>query len=144
MGDGPPAFSGFSVSPDGRQISFLKPGTNDTGAFTWQVMLASLAGGEPRELWRSKDRFIFPHQTTWDVRGRGVFAIVGDGYFAKTKEVWFVPVDGTPPYAIGVSGDEIRVSSAHPDGRRLGITAGASTTEIWTIKNLFTKVAGTK
>jgi len=144
MGDGPPAFSGFSVSPDGRQISFLKPGTNDTGAFTWQVMLASLAGGEPRELWRSKDRFIFPHQTTWDARGRGVFVTVGDGYFAKTKEVWFVPVDGTPPYAIGVSGDEIKVSSVHPDGRRLGVTGGVSTTEIWTIKNLFNKVSGTK
>ena len=54
---GPPAYQGFSVSPDGKQMAFLQNVTDSDGNVNWQVMLASLAGGEPRLLWRSTNRF---------------------------------------------------------------------------------------
>nr|MDP9324881.1 hypothetical protein [Acidobacteriota bacterium] len=97
----------------------------------------------PREVWRSKDRFVFPQQATWDAAGRGVFLTVADSYFATPKEIWYAPIDGTPPHSIGVADAEIKVSAVHPDGRRIGITAGTSTTEVWTLKNLFSS-RGTK
>jgi Tol biopolymer transport system component len=141
---GPPAYHGFSVSPDGRQMTFLQNVADGDGNVNWQVMLASLSGGEPKLLWRSKDRFIFPHQTTWDVAGRGVFVMVADGYFAAPKEIWYVPADGTPPHSVGAAMPELRVSSVHPSGQRIGVTGGVSRTEVWTLKNLFAPPAGTR
>ena len=90
---GPPAYQGFSVSPDGKQMAFLQNVTDSDGNVNWQVMLASLAGGEPRLLWRSTNRFVFP-QATWDAAGRGVFVMAAAGYFAAPKEIWYVPADG--------------------------------------------------
>jgi len=141
---GPPAYHGFSVSPDGKQMAFLQNVTDGDGNVNWQVMLASLAGGEPRLLWRSTNRFVFPHQTTWDAAGRGVFVMVAASYFATPKEVWYVPADGTPPHSVGTALSELRVSSVHPSGQRIGVTGGVSRTEVWTLKNLFARPAGTR
>lgn len=135
---GPPAFHGFSTSPDGQQMVFLKNSTDETGFLNWSVMLAPLSGGEPRQLWKSAKRFVFPHQTTWNVDGHGVLVVVADNYFAEPKEIWRVPLDGSEPHSIGVAMPELTVPSIHPSGRRIAFTGGMSTTKVWTLKNLFT------
>jgi hypothetical protein len=81
---------------------------------------------------------------TWGASGQGLFLTVADSYFGKPKQIWYVSANGTRSHGIGIEDAEVKVSSVHPDGRRIGITAGLSTTEVWTIKNLFHKTAGTK
>jgi Tol biopolymer transport system component len=138
---GPAAFRAFSVSLDGRQMSFLDNFKDAAGSTHWRVMVAPLAGGAPRELWRSKDRFVMPKPPVWDTAGRGLFIVVADSYFAKRQELWYVPIDGAPAHPLGIDMPVLSVASVRPDGRRIGITGGMSTTQVWTLNNVFPQTA---
>jgi hypothetical protein len=136
---GPPAFHGFSVSPDGRQMAFFRSSTDETGFFNWELMVAMLDNEHPRRVWRSPTFRTLPGKATWDTQGRGVFAVVSLGDpFRDRHEIWRVPLDGSEPYSIGIpmNGGLGGAPAIHPRGNRLAFTVESNTANVWTLKNL--------
>jgi Tol biopolymer transport system component len=136
-GDGSAAFQGLTGSPDGRLVAYIGSGpqAKESDRAIW---VASVPGGEPRELWRPKDKQFSSIQfLTWDAHGRGVLVSVKSNEPARGDEVWYVPVDGGAPHAIGITMPGLVVSSVHPDNQHIGLTASSSTEQLWTLKNLF-------
>ena len=127
-------FHGFSTSPDGRRMAFKSSFQDAEGSYNWRVMVADLLGGDPRELWRMPTRFVSADAAVWTADGRGLLVSVAG---STSSEIWFVPLDGGTAHSIGVTMPSIRVTDAHPDGRRVAFTSVGSTTHVWALRNLF-------
>ncbi len=118
------------VLPDGRHVAWISFGPDKSAA----VLLVPLAGGEPRELLRTKSGEAVPMALTCTPDGRGV--LVQKGLSSGGNELLVVPVGGGQPREL-----DSRISSMpaqiriHPDGRQLAWAAGASKKEIWVLEN---------
>lgn len=115
------------LSPDGREVVF-----QDSGA----VSIASLDGGEPRELFRNPLWLFSP---TWTSDGRYIIAQAIDiktGRYAGTSEIWRIPVQGGTPLKLDLSIAGMGNFVLHPDNRHFafGVSEGTKE-ELWVIEN---------
>jgi len=122
------ALRGFEdLSPDGRNVVFEDGGV---------IMVASLDGGEPRELFRSP----LWHVQRWTSDGRYIIAQALDpksGWYAKTSEIWRIPVQGGTPLKLDLSIAGMENFALHPDNRRFAYSVNEGTkTELWVMENL--------
>jgi Tol biopolymer transport system component len=125
MGNGPAAFHGLTLAPDGRRFAYLTRGVN----------VGNLRGGGPQEVWRPSEGRLWPQAMVWDAEGRAVFVtVVHTG--SEDRELWYVGIDGEA-HAVGIAMPQLEVTSAHPAGRRLGLTAGTDVVQVWAVSGLF-------
>jgi len=96
----------FDLSRDGRQLAFH---TEDPATKEMVLKVMPLAGGEPRELFRSKELDV---AVAWTPDGRRVLLESGDS-------LWSIPVDDGKPQKIDLGMKGVRGARLHPDGRRL-------------------------
>lgn len=117
------------VSPDGRQVALAL--IADSTAPT-SLHVVSTDGGESRQLFRSPkaDEPIGP--LAWSADNRYVFFVLGGG----KARVMRASAAGGPAQETGVVMEgQIRYLRAHPDGRRIGFTAGTQAREVWVMEN---------
>jgi Tol biopolymer transport system component len=121
------ALRGFvDLSPDGRDAVF-----QDGGA----IMIASLDGGEPRELFRRPGY----HALTWTRDGRYIIAQTLDSIsalYASTSEIWRIPVQGGSPLKLDLSVAGMQEFALHPDNRRFAFSVNEGTrNELWVMEH---------
>jgi Tol biopolymer transport system component len=130
----------ISVSPDGRWIaSYDRP-----GGLLQAVMIRSIDGGQPREIFRLSDGEFDVIPLLWTPASD---AVIARRYTAPVDretrggELWLIPQDGTAPRALdidltgAISGQlgKIRLS---PDGKQLAYVVGKFyQTETWVLEN---------
>jgi len=118
---------GLAVSPDGRQLAF---GAVDPAAKERVVKIASLAGGEPRELFRAKGTAT-PIQ--WTADGRHL--VVGESDHDNAV-LWLVPVDDGKPLQKFTLGNGVLDPSLHADGRQVAFCMRSEAGgELWVMEN---------
>jgi len=103
------------------------------------VWVGSLAGGEPREIWRpAHDELSAYSSLAWDARGGGLFVGVRTKSvreLPRADQIWYVPIDGGDPHATGIAMPGVAISDVHPAGRRIGFTSSVNARQLWTLKN---------
>jgi hypothetical protein len=100
------------------------------------IMVASLDGGEPRELFRNPLWFV----QRWTSDGRYIIAQALDtktGWYTATSEIWRISVQGGTPLKLDLSIAGMENFALHPDNRRFafGVNEGTKT-ELWVMENL--------
>jgi Tol biopolymer transport system component len=124
------------LSPDGREVVF----EDDDGA----VKIASLDGGEPRELFRGS-RWYVPR---WTNDGRYIIAQALDtrtGLTTATSEIWRIPVQGGTPLKLELSIAGMESIALHPDNRRIAYSVNEGTkTELWVLENFLPPLKAVK
>jgi Tol biopolymer transport system component len=135
---GPATLHGLSGSPDGKKVAFFQSVTEGKTIVGWSVWVATLTGGEARDIGRPKGSWIIPNWSAWTPDGKGVLVVAGDNnsYFGR-NQIWYVPLDGTDPHPTGVAMGHIESFSFDPTGKFVGFTGGAGSVRIWEMKNLF-------
>lgn len=140
-----PGWMFVESSPDGRSVAAVFneawPGGN---IGKWSLLVASVAGGEPRELMRGEARGA--DVLMWAPDGRAVFVtairagVEGD----RQRDVWRVPIDGSAPQkldldlaSLGRPFNSDQRMHVHPDGRRVAFAAAepAKADEVWVLEN---------
>ena len=100
------------------------------------IMIASLDGGEPREVFRSS----LWHVPRWTMDGRYIIAQTLDtktGMYAATSEIWRIPVQGGTPLKLDLNIAGMENFALHPDNRRFAFGVNEGTrTELWVMENL--------
>jgi Tol biopolymer transport system component len=114
------------LSPDGREVVL-----EDGGA----IKIASLDGGEPRELFRSP----LWHVPMWTRDGRYIIAQTLDsisGLYASTSEIWRIPVQGGSPLKLDLSIAGMQEFALHPDNRHFAYSVSEGTkNELWVMEH---------
>lgn len=125
------------LSPDGRYIATT---SRDQVAKTNTVLLIPTAGGEAREVLR----------VNLDARGP-IMSWARDSrsfLYRSTvpKELWQIPIEGTPKNLGPTSGEIPPYPAAHPDGRQIAyaayppIQADAGEPGVWVMENFLSKL----
>lgn len=140
-----PGWMFVESSPDGRSVAAVFneawPGGN---IGKWSLLVASVAGGEPRELMRGEARGA--DVLMWAPDGRAVFvtAIRAGAEGDRQRDVWRVPIDGSAPQkldldlsSLGRPFNSDQRMHVHPDGRRVAFAAAepAKADEVWVLEN---------
>jgi Tol biopolymer transport system component len=140
-----PGWTFVDLSPDGRSVAAVVneawPGGN---IGKWSLLVASVAGGEPRELMRGEARGA--DVLMWAPDGRSVFvtAIRAGAEGDRQRDVWRVPIDGSAPQkldldlaSLGRPFNSDQRMHVHPDGRRVAFAAAepAKADEVWVLEN---------
>jgi Tol biopolymer transport system component len=113
----------YDISPDGREGVFQADGV---------VKIASLNGGETREIFRGKSGSFFGLMWTRDgrniiVRGRGT----------ENNEIWRVPAQGGTPFKLDISFPRMINFALHPNNRRFVFSDSEKIkSELWVLENL--------
>jgi len=111
----------YDLSPDGRQIVFQVNGA---------VKIASLDGGEPRELFRGLAK---SYGLKWTRDGRYIIACAKG---TANSEIWRVPAQGGPPLKLDLSVPKMASFALHPDGSRFAFSVDeGSKSELWVLEN---------
>ena len=128
---------GFRVSPDGRWIAYTGfTFANNVGR---TVVKARPIGGASIELASAVEPERVEAQD-WTPDGGGVLLIkrhVKEG----TTMVYEASLNGAPMRALGISMPAIRDLSLRRDGKAVTYTVGASTLEVWVMKNFLPQLA---
>ena len=121
----------LALSPDGRRLAFHEQvGTYSESTYRLMVMPAS--GGEPRELFRSKEAF---GGLAWTRDGRSLVFAKRDR--AKdTSAIWRIAVKGGEPESLGLEVKGRANLSIHPDGRQIVYSSEQGNLEVWVIENM--------
>lgn len=131
-----PHFGGMRMSPDGRWIA---TGTTDPTTHSTAILLVPAHGGEPRELLRATGpaQLRFPG---WAPGSRALIvqkSLTGD--WAKSREIWMIPIDGGEPRRMEVNLASLPNVSAlqfSPDGRYIAYeTSSGSLAEVSVLEN---------
>jgi len=118
------------VSRDGRQLAFQ---VSESGSKIIKVMPA--AGGEARELLRGDGSSFESGKIAWAPDGQSVLLARRASPGGSQDELWLVPVQGGEPRKLGITGENMRHLSVHPDGRHIAFTAGGERNEVWVMEN---------
>jgi Tol biopolymer transport system component len=118
------------VSRDGRQLAFQ---VSESGSKIIKVMPA--AGGEARELLRGDGSSFESGKIAWAPDGQSVLLARRASPGGSQDELWLVPVQGGEPRKLGITGENMRHLSVHPDGRHIAFTAGGERGEVWVMEN---------
>jgi Tol biopolymer transport system component len=132
-----PAVRGIEdLSPDGRDVVF----SGDDGP----IKIASLDGGEPRELFRGPLWYV----PRWTSDGRYIVAQGLDtktGWYTATSEIWRIPVQGGTPLRLDLSIAGMQDFALHPDNRRFAFSVNeGSRTELWVLENFLPALQAAK
>lgn len=118
------------LSPDGTSLAFAATDPTD-GALVLRVM--PVAGGDAREVWRTK--LAFPVSVAWALDGTGLVSVSRPRSGDPASELWLVPVEGGEPRKVDLAATGMREVRVHPDGRHVAFTAGADRSEVWVLEN---------
>jgi TolB protein len=115
------------VSPDGRQLA------NEVGDPVTKegvVKIVPVAGGEPREVFRTKKAGM---SLSWNADGRHV--LVGESD-PDNEVLWLVRVDGAKPLKFTLGTKGVLGPRLHPDGRQVAFyTRSEGKGEVWVMEN---------
>ena len=117
----------FSVSPDGRELAIQvgDPATKES-----VVKIVPVAGGEPREVFRTKKAGM---SLSWNADGRHV--LVGESD-QDNEVLWLVRVDGAKPLRFTLGTKGVLGPRLHPDGRQVAFyTRSEGKGEVWVMEN---------
>jgi Tol biopolymer transport system component len=115
-----------AISDDGELLAFVRrtPGEGS------RIFIQPVAGGDARERLHLPDLHI--NGMTWTRDRRHLLLLRGD-MASQTRSLWSVPLDGGEPVALGLAEPSMAGLRVHPDGRRLGFTAGEGSPEVWVL-----------
>jgi Tol biopolymer transport system component len=122
----------FALSPEGKWLAIVESRAGNESDRHLSIVPSS--GGESKKLASSATQWVIQGPITWSKDGRYVFVVrAGE----RAQEIWQVPVDGTEPRDTGIrwSGGLARLS-AHPDGKRLALSAQTTTFRTWALQNI--------
>jgi Tol biopolymer transport system component len=118
----------FDLSPDGREVVF------QVGEV---VKVVSLAGGEPRELFRGSAR---SYGLKWTMDGRYIIALAYVPVSNGNCEIWRIPAQGGTPLKLEISVPRLYSIALHPDNRRFVYCVGEEyKSELWVLENFLPK-----
>jgi len=130
---------GFAPAPDDRALAMIRS-LEESG--TWEIVVVPLDGEDPRQVVRVEEPdWIRTGALEWTPDGERLLYLRGSwDDEARGPRFRIVRADGTEDREVeGLAdvasspGFDFRV---HPDGQRLGVTAGTARYELWTLENL--------
>ena len=119
------------VSPDGKWIScYYRPETKAP----WKLGIIPFGGGPPVKSFDVPQNVLFQSLVRWTPDGRGLAYIKShDGI----SNVWVQPLDGNPAKQLtDFKTDQIFWFDWSPDGRQLGVSRGAVTSDVVLMKDV--------
>jgi len=119
------------VSPDGRWIScYYRPETKAP----WKLAIIPFDGGPPVKTFEVPQNVLFTSLVRWTPDGLALAYITSrDGI----SNIWIQPLDGSPSkQATDFKSDQIFWFDWSRDGRQLGVSRGAVTSDVVLIKDL--------
>ncbi|MBM3746873.1 MAG: hypothetical protein FJW34_13860 [Acidobacteria bacterium] len=128
--------AGLALSPDGKQLASLNYAAPRDRVYVFAASgenpesppLYSPQGGSGEDC----------AAITWSADGK--FILAGMNRPPATGELWRIPLGGGPPQKIPLPFMVLDLH-AHPDGRRIGITAWKQIGEAWALENFLPKAA---
>ena len=119
-------------SPDGKKVAYFRfPGRTDSSFFregsSFEVMVADLATGEARGVWKCPDesggfaQYYPSHPLRWADGGRLLFYSEHEGWM----RIYSLPAEGGELVALTPGGSEAEDSALSPDGKRLVFSSNA-------------------
>jgi Tol biopolymer transport system component len=130
----PPDIGGWTISPDGKYLSF--PWGNG-------IRMVPTSGGEARDLLLG-GILELPAGLAWTPDGKTILMVTRTaGAKGEKSELWQVPSAGGTPTKIDV-GMDLRDVQLHPDGRRFAFKSGTDSKEVWVMENFLPAPKGVK
>jgi serine/threonine protein kinase/Tol biopolymer transport system component len=119
------------ISPDGKWIScYYRPETKAP----WRLAIIPFDGGPPVKTFEVPQNVLFASLVRWTPDGLGLAYITSRG---GTSNIWIQPLDGSPPKQLtNFTSDQIFWFEWSSDGRQLGVSRGAVTSDVVMIKDL--------
>jgi len=120
-----------SISPDGRWISCYY---RLEAKAPWKLAIIPFDGGLPVQTFEVPQNVNFTSLVRWTPDGRALaYSTSRDGI----SNIWIQPLDGSPPRQLtDFKSDQIFWFDWSPDGRQLGVSRGAVTSDVVLIKDL--------
>ncbi|MEK6335859.1 MAG: protein kinase [Acidobacteriota bacterium] len=120
-----------TISPDGRWISCYY---RLEAKAPWKLAIIPFDGGPPVQTFEVPQNVNFTSLVRWTPDGRALaYSTNRDGI----SNIWIQPLDGSPPRQFtDFKSDEIFWFDWSPDGRQLGVSRGAVTSDVVLIKDL--------
>jgi Tol biopolymer transport system component len=115
-----------AVAYDGAHMAYVRGGPGVES----RLFVQDVSGGEPRELVRIPAPGGI-RTLAWTRDGRHVIYGRTDNWLEGPTEMWRVPVGGGEPASLGLTRPGASGVRMHPDGRRIGFSAGEIDTEVW-------------
>jgi Tol biopolymer transport system component len=119
-------YSGWALSPDGKQLAFVLQSKAERSLNT-----VSTTGGKPNELLRKKLAEDLRLRVAWTPDGQNILFFLGN-------ELWQIPAEGGEARKLWewkerrLSLDDIRV---HPDGQNVALEVTEPRNEVWVMEN---------
>jgi serine/threonine protein kinase len=119
------------VSPDGRWIScYYRPETKAP----WKLAIIPFDGGPPVKTFEVPQNVLFTSLVRWTPDGLALAYITSRNGISN---IWIQPLDGSPPkQTTDFKSDQIFWFDWSRDGRQLGVSRGAVTSDVVLIKDL--------
>jgi Tol biopolymer transport system component len=118
-----------AVSYDGALMAYVRGGPRVES----RLFVQGVRGGEPRELVQVPPPGGI-RTLTWSRDGRHVIYGLTDNWLEAPTELWRVPLDGGAPASLGLTRPGVSGLRMHPDGRRIGFSAGEIDVEVWVME----------
>jgi Tol biopolymer transport system component len=118
-----------AVSYDGAYMAYVRGGPRVES----RLFVQGVRGGEPRELVRVPPPGGI-RALAWARDGRHIVYGRTDHWLEGSTELWRVSVDGGEPVSLGLTLPGASGLRMHPDGRRIGFSAGEVDTEVWVME----------
>ncbi len=124
------------TSPDGQHLAFFEFEVHDGQGFSTRLIVAPIAGGPSREVYRLGSGDGIPHSLVWSPDGQKlVYMLSGSKEAPAATSVWVVSAQGGTPERLDLTMEGTLSFSLHPDGRRIAFTSGQSGAEIWVMED---------
>ena len=124
----------ISLSPDGQWLALRRHPES--------LMVMSVTGGEPRELYRLEDGYRLERSITWTADGKYIlFATEREGQ--DKYDLCRIPAEGGEPQRLGLGMIPISNLTVHPNGRHVVFNSHGSAVnkpaEVWGMENFLPK-----